>query len=368
MISFEMSDEQRMIKDMATDFAANEFRPKAHECDEKDEIPAEVFQKAWELGMVNSSIPENYGGTGMARSSVSGAVMSEELAYGDLSMAMGVLAPALFLYPIMEFGTEEQKSKFLPMFAGGNFVKATAAVVEPAVDFDLAALTTTAQKKSGGYVLNGRKCFVPLGAQADHIIVYAAGEKPGHENVCGYIVEKGAKGLTVAGREHNMGLKALETAELTLENVEVPVAARLGGEQGCDFAKLMNYSRVALSAMATGMARASFDYARQYAKERVAFGEPIAHRQVIAFMLAEMAIEVDATRCLVWEAAWRLDKNLDSLRESYLAKLYADQMVMKVCDYGVQILGGHGYIREHPVELWFRNARGFAAFEGMATV
>jgi len=368
MISFELSDDQKMIQDTARDFAANELRAKSRDCDEKDEIPESVFQGAWELGLVNAPIPEAYGGAGMARSALTGAIMCEELAYGDLSMAMGTLAPALLAYPVMEFGTEEQKKAYLTKFAEASFLKATAAVVEPIMDFDPAALTCTAQKKGSGYTLSGKKCLVPLGASAELYLIYAALEKPGYENVAGFIVEKGAKGLTVVGRERNMGLKALETAELSLENVEVPASARLGGDAGCNFARIMDYSRVALASMAVGVAKASYDYARQYAKERVAFGEPIAQRQAIAFMLAEMAIEIDATRCLVWEAAWKLDKGQDATKESYLAKMYADQMVMKACDWGVQILGGHGYIREHPVELWFRNARGFAVFEGMATV
>lgn len=369
MISFEPSEEQRMIQDTARDFAANELRPKAHECDEKDEIPESVFQTGWDLGMVNACMPEQCGGAGMQRSAVTGALMCEELAYGDLSIAMGMLAPALFAYPIMDFGTEAQKSKYLGMCAGGGFLKATAAVVEPVMDFDLAALTCVAKKDGPGYTLNGKKCFVPLASQADLFMVYAALDgKPGYENVAGFIVGKGAAGLTISEREHNMGVKALDTAEVTLENVKVSADARLGGDAGCGFAKIMNYSRVALAAMAVGMARASYDYAREYAKERVAFGEPIASRQAVAFMLAEMAIEIEAARCLLLEAAWMLDKGMDALRESYLAKMYADQMVMRVCDCGVQVLGGHGYIREHPVELWFRNARGFATFEGMATV
>ncbi len=368
MISFEPSEEQRMIRDTALDFAAGELRPNSHECDEKGEIPEALLQSAWELGMVNACMPEEHGGVGMERSAITGALMCEELAYGDLSIAMGILTPALFAYPIMEFGTEEQKKAYLPRFSEASFQKATAAVVEPVMDFDLAELTCTAKKDGSSYVINGEKCFVPLGARADLFMVYAALDGPGYENVAGFIVEKGARGLTVSEPESNMGIKAMDTAELKLENVEVAADARLGGDAGCDFAKLMNYSRVALGSMAVGMARASFDYARDYAKEREAFGEPIAHRQAVAFMVAEMAIEVDAARCLLWEAAWMLDKDKDALRESYLAKMYADRMVMWVCDCGVQVLGGHGYIREHPVALWFRNARGFASFEGMATV
>lgn len=368
MISFELSEEQRMIQETARDFAIEEFRPRSREFDEGEEIPESLYQEVWELGLVNAAIPEAYGGAGLGRSAITGAVMCEELAYGDLSMALGALAPSLFAYPIMEFGTEEQKKAYLPRFTETLFQKATAAVVEPTFDFDLASLNCTARREDAVYILNGQKCFVPLGTQADLFMIYASLDGGGYDHVAGFIIGKGTAGLTISGRERNMGLKALDTAEIKLENVVVAENGRLGGDRGCDFNRLMNHCRVALASMAVGVARASYDYAREYAKQRLAFGEPIARRQAIAFMLAEMAIELDSTRCLIWEAAWKLDKEQEALRESYLAKIYADQMVMRVCDYGVQILGGHGYIREHPVELWFRNARGFSAFEGMATV
>lgn len=370
MVQFQPSEEQKMIQDTARDFALNELRPKARDCDENGVIPSELLDSAWALGLVNAQIPESYGGAGMERSAVSGALMFEELAYGDLSIAMAMQAPALFAYPIIEFGTEEQKKKYLPKFCSEKFFPATSAVVEPFFDFDLAELKCKAEKKGDRYILNGEKCFVPLGLSAELFMIYASIDgKPGYENVGGFIVEKGSKGLTISEREKNMGIKALETAELKLTDLEVPVENQLGGEKGCDFARLMSYSRVALSAMAVGVARSSYEYAREYAKERVAFGEPIAHRQAIAFMLAEMAWEIDAGRLLCWEAAWELDaKKPDAFKDAYLTKLYVDQMVVWVTDCGVQILGGHGYIREHPVELWLRNGRGFASFEGMATV
>jgi len=247
-----------------------------------------------------------------------------------------------------------------------RFCAGSAAVVEPRFDFDLASLTTLARREGGAYVLNGVKCFVPLGSDAEHLLVYArSGDRDGYEGVSGFLVEKGAVGLQLHEREKNMGLKALATHEITLENCRVPAANRLGGDAGCDFAKLMNYSRVGLAAMAVGVARAAFEYARDYAKDRRAFGVAIAQKQAIAFMLAEMALEIDATRLLTWEAAWKLDRGEDATREAYLAKNYAANMVLKATDNAVQILGGHGYIREHPVELWLRNGRGFAAFEGL---
>ncbi len=174
--------------------------------------------------------------------------------------------------------------------------------------------------------------------------------------------------MDIIEREKNMGIKALATYELSLKDCRVPKSNRLGGEGGCDFVRVLNCSRVALSAMAVGVARGAFEYARDYARERSAFGEPIASRQTIAFMLAEMAIEIDATRLMTWEAAWKLDRGEDATKEASLLKSYADDMVLTVTDRAVQILGGHGYIRDHPVELWLRNGRGFATFSGMAIV
>ncbi len=203
-----------------------------------------------------------------------------------------------------------------------------------------------------------------MAADADLLLVYAAE----NGNTQGFIIEKGTKGLEVGEREKNMGIRALATYELALKDCRVPRENRLGGGKGSDFSRILNCSKVALSAMAVGVAKAAFEYSRDYAKERVAFGEPIAARQAIAFMLAEMAIEIDATRLMSWEAAWRLDRKEEATKEASLVKTYADDMVVMVTDRAVQILGGHGYIREHPVELWLRNGRGFATFDGMAIV
>ena len=364
MISFSPTEEQQMIVKLVKQFANDEMRKIYRECDENDEIPGHIVETAWAMGLVSSGIPEKYGGPGGEHSAITGALIAEELAWGDLSMAMHILSPALVVYPILEMGTEEQKQKYLPAFCGDKFMAASAALIEPHFEFDPNSLSTTANLKEGSYVLKGQKCYVPLAADANPLLVYAS-LKGG---TCGYIVDKGTKGLEIGEREKNMGIKALATYELSLKNCTVPKENRLGGEKGFNFNRIMNCSRVALSAMAVGLARASFEYSRDYAKDRVAFGEPIASRQAIAFMLAEMAIEVDAARLMTWEAAWKLDKKEEATKEASLAKMYADDMVLAVTDRGVQVLGGHGYIREHPVELWLRNGRGFATFDGMAIV
>ncbi len=366
MVSFQPSEEQQLIRDTVAAFAKEQVRPQGHDADEAGQVPTDVIQQGWELGLVQSAIPEAYGGAGDTHSAVTGALVAEELAWGDLSIAMHLLAPRLVAYPVVEMGTAEQKQRVLSAYVGEQFTPGSAAVVEPRFDFDLAELSATAERSNGSYVLNGAKCFVPLAADAAHILVYARTDgTAGYEGVSGFLLEKGTPGLKIVEREKNMGIKALATHEITLENCRVPAETRLGGDGGCDFGKLMNYSRIGLAAMAVGVARAAFEYARDYAKERRAFGVAIAQKQVIAFMLAEMALEIDATRLLAWEAAWKLDKGQDATREAYLAKNYASNMVLKVTDNAVQVLGGHGYIREHPVELWLRNGRGFASFEGL---
>jgi acyl-CoA dehydrogenase len=332
--------------------------------DESGQIPSALINTAWEMGLVSSCIPAEHGGLGEAGSAVTGALIAEELAWGDLSMTLHMLCPCLTVYPIVEMGTAEQQARFLPAFCTAEFRTGTAALMEPHFDFDPYSLRATAVRDDGHYILNGRKCLVPLAPEADPLIFYAA--EDGQTQA--FLVPRGTPGLKIGEREQNMGIKALATYELTLTGCRVPAGHRLGGPAGGDFARLLNRSRVALAAMAVGVARAAYEYSRDYARTRIAFGEPIASRQAIAFMLAEMAIEIDATRLMTWEAAWKLDRKDDATRETSLAKTYADDMALNVTDRAVQILGGHGYIREHPVELWLRNARGFATFDGLAIV
>ena len=369
MIDFELSEEQQMIRDSVGAFAREEIRPAARPADESGNIPAPLIAKAWQLGLVSGPVPEKFGGGGDARSAVTGAIVAEELGFGDLSIALHVLAPRLFAFPIVEMGTDQQRAKYLTQFTGANFAAATAAVMEPRYDFDLTALQVAAKRTGADYVLNGAKCNVPLAAESDNILVYAATNAgAGLKGVDGFIVPRATAGLTISEREKNMGLKGLATYELTLKDCAVPADARLGGDNGINFSRLMSEARIALSAMGVGVMNAAFEYARDYAKERKAFGVPIATKQAIAFILADMAIEIDAARLLIWEAAYRLDHGDDALKESYLAKNYLAASALKVTDNGVQVLGGHGYIREHPVEMWLRNARGFSSLDGVATV
>jgi acyl-CoA dehydrogenase len=273
------------------------------------------------------------------------------------------------MVPVLEFGTEVQKQHWLPKFCGEKFYAATAALMEPRITFDPFQIHTTAELSGDTVILNGAKCMVPLADRAEQILVYATTAKgAGPSSMIAVIVDKGTPGMTVGEREKQMGLRPLPLFPVSFKDCEVPRDRRIGGDAGINYTRLLNLSRSTLCAMAVGVSRASLEYALAYAKERTAFGEPIASRQAIAFMLAEAAMEVDGMRLLSWRAAWRLDRNEDATRESTLAKMYCADQAMKVVDYGVQILGGHGYIREHPVEMWFRNGRAFSSIEGLAIV
>jgi len=369
MINFNPNEEQRQIQDMVSKFAAGVVRPAARDCEENREIPDDLLSKFWELGLIPNCIPEDCGGYGFERSALTGSIIAEELAYGDLALALAMLSPTLFAYPVLEMGTEEQKKKYLPMFCGENFTFATTALTEPRVTFDPTDMKTSARREGDEYVLNGRKCLVPCAGRADLFLVFASGAPgAGVAGVEGYIVEKGTGGLTVGEREDYMGMNALELHKVELADCKVPLENRLGGSRGCDFQRILNLSRISWSAMAAGVCGATRDYAVNYAKERVQFDEPIASRQAVAFMLADIAIETDAMRFLAWKAAWMADRQEDCTREAYLAKLYAGEYASTITDNGVQILGGHGYTREHPVELWFRNGMGIEIIDGLATV
>lgn len=369
MVSFDLNDEQKMVQETVASFAADLMEPVMRESDEEGKVPEEVIKKGWELGLLGGSIPEEYEGFGEELSALTGTIALEELGWGDLSMALHLSAPSVLAISVLEQGTEEQKKEYLPSFCGEDFKAAASALVEPFFNFCPSALKATAARDGDEYVLNGSKCLVPLAPESDNVLVFAA-TKPGmgFSGMDAFIVPATAKGVNVGEREKNMGVKALATYPVTLKDCRVPLLSRLGGSAGCDFMRLLSRSRLALAALAVGMSRRALEHSVDYATQRVAFGEPIASRQAIAFMIAEMAIEVDAARLLNWEAAWRCDKDMDFEKEAALSKNYAADMAMMVCDRGVQIMGGHGYVRDNPVELWFRNARGFAAFEGLAMV
>lgn len=363
MINFQPSEEQELLRQTLAGFAREVIRPHAREADEKEAVPTPLVEKSWELGLVQDAIPESLGGFGSPRSAIAGTFLLEELAYGSLGIGLHLVTPRLFTIPLIVAGTDAQRSAWLGRFAGAAFTVATAAFTEPQWGFDPTALATKAVRAGETWVLDGEKCAVPLADRAEAILVYATAP----DGLAAFVVERSSAGLTIGEREKNMGLRALDAFAVKLAGVKVPAANRLGGDGG-NLQPLVDAQRVASAALATGVGRAAFEYARDYAKERTAFGVPIAQKQAIAFMLSNMAIEIDAMRLLAWEAAWRLDKGLPATREAYLAKQYAADAVLKIADNAVQVLGGHGYIRDHLVELLLRDARSFGTLDGLAIV
>ena len=363
MISFSPTEEQTLLVDTLKRYAKDRLKPAFRDADEDGELPADLLNKGWALGLVGSLIPETYGGFGEL-SAVTGALALEELGWGDLATALALCAPASFALPILLAGTETQKEQLLPQFSEETFPATTAALLEPTLRFNPRVLQTTATRDGDGYTLNGIKAFVPLASRAEHILVYA------NENGAtqAFLVPANAAGVSLGEREKLLGVRALELGRVALDHVNVGLEAKLGGENGINFDLLHARSQVALAALAVGVARSAYEYALDYARNRQTFGEAIGQRQSIAFMLAEMLVEIDGLRLMTWEAAWMLDHDQPATRAALLVKYTADKTVLMVCDRAVQILGGHGYIREFPVELWLRNARGFSTFDGLAIV
>jgi acyl-CoA dehydrogenase len=362
LIDFEPSEEQQLILDTVRQFAGQEIRPRARECEESGKLPGEVLAQAHELGLVANALDEAYGGGG-ERSAVTGALIAEELAWGDLAIALALLSPSLLAFPIADYGDDALKKQHLPAFTGDRFVPGSLAILEADFHSDPFAPATRARADGADFVIDGRKCLVPWIDGCDSVAVVAtADDGPGV-----FVVPHDAPGLSTTA-ERNMGLGGLPTVELALEGVRVSGEAALARDAGRNVARLLHRGRVALGAAAVGVARAAYEVARDYAKERHAFGGPIATKQAIAFKLADMAIEIDGARLLVWEAAWKLDTSGDAAREAALAYQQAGQVALEVADGAVQVLGGHGYIRDYLPELHLRNARGFACFEALTLV
>ena len=367
MISFELSKEQDLILKSAKEFAAKELRDIARDCDEEDTIPKKVLDKAWEIGLANSAVPEAYDGIGMERSAVTSVLIGEELAYGCATLATAIMAPAAFINPLIDFGTEDQKKKYLPQYAGEKFVPAAMALQENKFSFDPIDMSTTAEKKGNDWVINGAKRLVPLGSTANHFLVLAkTGNEKGLANIGAFIVPKDAQGLTISeDDEKKMGLKALACSQLTFNDCVVPDADKLGGDKGIDGRRLINSVRIGNCSLGVGLSKAVTDLSVPYAQDRIAFGEPIGKKQIIAFYLANMYIETENMRWMVWKAASQLDNGEDATRSTTLMRHYVNKYTMKIADDGVQIYGGHGYIRDFPMEMWLRNARTLTVIEGM---
>ncbi len=364
MFSFEPTEEQKMLVETIHRYSAGDLRSSAHAAEEEGQFTTEVINKGWELGYLQASIPEDLGGFG-ERSLLTGVLVAEELAWGDLAGALNVQAPGLFVIPIYLGGTESQKVEHIPQVIEEDWKTYTSALIEPSFDFDPLDLRTSAVETDGYYVLNGDKTYVPFADRAEGMVVYAKL----NDQTQGFILPKGTQGLHVGERVKLMGINGFPLYSVNLNQVRVPAEMRIGGRSGHGFSAILDSSRVAMAAMAVGLSRAAFEYSRDYAREREVFGVKVAQKQAIAFMLAEMATEIEAIRLLVWEAAWMIDNSKENAsKQAYLALSGATDLAMMVTDRAVQILGGYGYIREYPVELWMRNGRGIAMLSGLALV
>jgi alkylation response protein AidB-like acyl-CoA dehydrogenase len=355
-----MTEEQELVRATLREFAAEALRPIGRECDEASEIPDDFLQTVWELGLTNTQIPAEYGGGGEERSPLTNAILLEELAFGDAALAVAAVAPNQFANAVIDHGTDEQKQKYLPLFCGDQFHMASLAVLEPGPVAEPLRPRTVAEPKGLGFVLSGTKSFVVMGDRASHFLVFARND----DRVDAFIVPRDAAGLVISEPELNMGLRGLTTVRLELERVEVGAEDRLGGDAGCDVVRILDNSRAALGAVLLGLSRAVLEYCVPYSKDRVAFDEPISKKQSIAFRLAEMHIECEAMRNLVWQAASHLERGHSATKAARFARTYVNEKAMWIADNGIQVLGGHGFIREHPVEMWFRNARTLSVLEG----
>jgi alkylation response protein AidB-like acyl-CoA dehydrogenase len=357
---FDLTDEQREIRDVCRDFAAREIRPIALEVDEADtEMPWEVWYKAAGLGLTSFMLPSEYGGAGLT-DCLTGCIVQEELCYGCSGIGNLITSGGFFAEPILVLGSEEQKRRWIEPLAGDRPPLGALATTEPASGSDAASIQTVAERKGEGYVLRGQKTWISNGGLAEYYVVFAT-IAPGTRarGVTAFVVERGDGGVTFGPPMKKMGQRAILNAEMFLEDVEVPADRRLG-EEGEGFSGLMqtfDRSRITLGAAATGLARAALEYAVEYAKTREQFGKPIGEHQAVAFRLADMATRVDAARLLVWRAARLVDAGQEVAKEAAMAKLFASETAMWCTWAAVQTLGGWGYSREYPVEKWMRDAK-----------
>jgi alkylation response protein AidB-like acyl-CoA dehydrogenase len=357
---FDLTNEQREIREVCRDFAAREIRPIALEVDEADtEMPWDVWYKAAGLGLTSFMLPSEYGGAGLT-DCLTGCIVQEELCYGCSGIGNLITSGGFFAEPILVLGSEEQKRRWIEPLAGDRPPLGALATTEPASGSDAASIQTVAERKGEGYVLRGQKTWISNGGLAEYYVVFATiAPGTGARGVTAFVVERGDRGVTFGPPMKKMGQRAILNAEMFLEDVEVPADRRLG-EEGEGFSGLMqtfDRSRITLGAAATGLARAALEYAVEYAKTREQFGKPIGEHQAVAFRLADMATRVDAARLLVWRAARLVDAGQEVAKEAAMAKLFASETAMWCTWAAVQTLGGWGYSREYPVEKWMRDAK-----------
>jgi len=368
MIDFSPTEDQLAFQKLAREFAQKEIAPKAAHHDETGEYPWEIARKAWEAGLLNTHIPQEYGGMGLGV--LDGCIIAEEIAAACSGIGTAMEANTLAEAPVIVGATDEQKRKWLaPMVE--EFRLAAYAVTEPGAGSDVAGIRTTARKVGNEYVINGSKMWITNGGVADWYFVLALSDPSrGARGMSAFIVPKGAPGLEIGKKEQNLGQRASDTRGLSFNDVVVPLENRIGAEGRGWFLAMsaFDHTRPVVAAAAVGVARSALEHSVRYAKERMTFGVPISSHQAIAFMLAEMARDVEASRLLVWRAAWRVDRGESAQAEAALAKLMAADTCMRVTTDAVQIFGGYGYNREYPVEKLMRDAKIFQIYEGTSQI
>ncbi|WP_416382254.1 acyl-CoA dehydrogenase family protein [Nocardia transvalensis] len=361
------TDDQQMIVETVREFAAEILRPAAYEADNAAKAPRDLLERAAELGITLINVPEELEGAAAERGAVTNSLVAEALAHGDMGLALPILAPSGVAVALSQWGTDAQQKTYLGAFTGENVPQASVVLAEPRALFDPFALQTKATRSPSGYRLNGVKSLVPAAGDAELFIVGA--ELDGRPAL--FIVESDTPGVVIEA-DPSMGLRAAGLGRLILDNVAVPTEAILGegdaAQRAEDYADAVRLARLGWASLAVGTGQAVLDYVIPYVKEREAFGEPIAHRQAVAFMVANIAIELDGLRLVTLRGASRAEQGLSFAREAALAKKLATDKGMQFGLDGVQLLGGHGYTKEHPVERWYRDLRAIGVAEGVVLV
>lgn len=355
------TDEQAMIVEAVRRFAEEAVRPAAPAADEAASVPAALVAQAAELGVAAMNAPDALGGVAQERSVVTNALIAEALAHGDMGIAVTCLVTPAVAAVLTDYGSAEQQATYVPALTGADAPLAAIAIMESGPLFDPFRLACTARRDAGGgWVLDGEKALVPCAQRAELFLV-AASQEDGRPAL--FVVESGNAGLA-ATPQPAMGLRAAGLSRLALRRVKLPASARLGGETGADYAEIVARARLAWSALAVGTSQAVLDYVIPYANEREAFGEPISHRQSVAFMIANIGIELEGMRLALWRAAALAASGKPFAREAALARSLAARYGMRAGSDGVQVLGGHGFVKDHPVERWYRDLRAIAILEG----
>ncbi len=368
MVDFTLTDEQKDIRELAHDFATKEMRPVAWEFDKDSTWPEEIVKKAWEVGLMNNHIPEEYGGPGLDY--LTGCLIEEELGWGCSGIGTSLMCNGLATAPIALGGSDEIKKSYLGRLTEGPLL-ASFCLTEPDAGSDVSGMKTNAVKQGDKYVINGSKCFITNGSHANYYTVYAKTDKEaGHRGISAFVVDRDLDGVTVDKKEDKLGQRASNTATISFNDVEIPAENLLGEEnKGFKLAMMtLDRTRPGVSAMAVGIARAAFEFASDYSKERVQFGVPIAMHQAIQFMIADMATKIEAARLLVWKSGVLLDQGQRNTLLSSHAKRFAADSAMEVAVDAVQVYGGYGFIKEYPVEKLMRDAKIMQLYEGTSQI